>query len=372
MELEDGAGGPPPPAPAPPAPGPKAVRRSRRAAAAKRVNHAQRDRELEAALRDAEREGDRARAARRGAPKAGAPSAADMSQALAALAKAEEQLAARTRQLDRVTARNALLEQELLELRKRPAADPVDGVPPQAKKRKEGEEAAAAAAPAAPEDQRDWAGLPTEVLLDVARRLQRSTHARYAARKRKLGERVNGPRDPGVADDPSLGVHGLFAFAMVCKGWRAAQVQVGKLKTRATCVLDHHHLPLLLWALRQGLPTVPPDVYSGYYRRRTTAKTNLCDLAAFVGFAGGLRYLHAATGTHALKSMKVTKNTTTHALRGGCVEVSRTCCCASLVARKRTDARVQVLEFLDSPSMKWSTPVSGTCCWWHIPGGEED
>ena len=315
------------------------------------MNHAQRDRELEAALRDAEREGDRARAARRAKPlKAGPPSAADMSQALAALAKAEEQLAARTRQLDRVTARNALLEQELLgkeqellELRKRPAAaEPGDGdgAAPQAKKRKEGEEEAAAAAPAAPEDQRDWAGLPTEVLVDVARRLQRSTHARYAARKRKLGERVNGVL--GAADDPSLDVHGLFAFAMVCKGWRAAQVRVGngKLKTRATCVLDHHHLPLLLWALRQGLPTVPPDTgyrYSGYYRRRTTAKTNLCDLAAFVGFAGGLRYLHAATGTHALKSLKVTKNTTTHALRGGCVEV---------------------LEFLDSPSMKWSTPVS--------------
>ena len=117
-------------------------------------------------------------------------------------------------------------------------------------------EAPGAAPGVAPEDWRDWAGLPEHVLVKVAGKVISQTEAGWAAWfkniitnwsqdliQRKMAQRK---RDGNC----------LFVFARVCKEWRKAQLKVGgRLRTRVKSdVILPGQVELLKWALAEGCP----------------------------------------------------------------------------------------------------------------------
>ena len=113
----------------------------------------------------------------------------------------------------------------------------------------------AAAGGVAPEDWRDWAGgLPDEVLATVAGKVVAQTEAGWAAFLKGRGcsegwiqaEMARRKRDGNC----------LFVFALVCKGWRKAQLKVGgPLRTRVKSdVILPGSVALAKWALAEGCP----------------------------------------------------------------------------------------------------------------------
>ena len=85
-----------------------------------------------------------------------------------------------------------------------------------------------------PEERRDWAGgLPDEVLVKVAETLVAKNEADWAAvldPDDYLGEKYIQEK----LAKRKLEGNCLFVFALVCKGWREAQLEVGgRLRTRA-------------------------------------------------------------------------------------------------------------------------------------------
>ena len=92
---------------------------------------------------------------------------------------------------------------------------------------------AAAAAGVAPEDWRDWAGgLPAEVLETVAGKVVAQTEAGWGAFLKGVLSWTEERIQEEMADRKCDG-NCLFVFAMVCRGWRKAQLKVGApLRTR--------------------------------------------------------------------------------------------------------------------------------------------
>ena len=103
----------------------------------------------------------------------------------------------------------------------------------------------------------DWAGLPEDLLVKVADTLVAQTVAGWAARLKR--------HDPGWWTEERIEKQmgkwkrdgkGLFVFAMVCRGWRKAQLKVGgPLRTRVwSDVLLPRSVALVKWALAEGCP----------------------------------------------------------------------------------------------------------------------
>ena len=106
-------------------------------------------------------------------------------------------------------------------------------------------QAAAAAAGVAPEAWRDWGGrlgneLPVDVLAVIAKKFVALNDATYAALLQYqddndpfqdeddyVDEREQHKQKQLAARKRESASRGLFIFAMVCKGWRAAQLRVG-------------------------------------------------------------------------------------------------------------------------------------------------
>ena len=114
---------------------------------------------------------------------------------------------------------------------------------------------AVAAYGVAPEDWRDWAGgLPDEVLEKVAGKVVAQNEAGCAAQLKEDGyseeyiqeEMAKRKRDGNC----------LLVFALVCKGWRKAQLKVGgPLRTRVKSdVILPGSVALAKWALAEGCP----------------------------------------------------------------------------------------------------------------------
>ena len=104
------------------------------------------------------------------------------------------------------------------------------------------------------EDWRDWAGLPADVLAKVASTLVAQTEAGWAAQLKREGygewfiqKKMAWRKHEGNC---------LFVFALVCKGWRQAQLKVGgPLRTRVYFdVLLPGSVALVKWALAEGCP----------------------------------------------------------------------------------------------------------------------
>ena len=114
-----------------------------------------------------------------------------------------------------------------------------------------------ALAPGAPpeEERRDWAGLPIELLAKIAETHVARTEAGWAAWLRELGRDEREIRWE-MEDREREGNCSLFVFAMVCKGWRKAQLKVGgPLRTRVpSVVLLPGSVALAKWALAEGCP----------------------------------------------------------------------------------------------------------------------
>ena len=138
------------------------------------------------------------------------------------------------------------------------------------------EPAAGAPAPAPARTSPNWAGLPTGVLALVAARLAADADRaaaflpreklRYSWDGEESSECILNGHQSYWRDDrggkPDQQRDGLLAFAMACKPFRAAQVQLGgQLRTRIGGLMRHERedvgLGLVLWAVREaGCPTV--------------------------------------------------------------------------------------------------------------------
>ena len=106
---------------------------------------------------------------------------------------------------------------------------------------------------------RDWAGgLPDEVLEKMAAKVVAQNEAGWAARLKEGGWSEWAIRKT-MADRKRDG-NCLFVFAMVCKGWRKAQLKLGgPLRTRVPSdVLLPGSVTLVKWALAEGCPRQHP------------------------------------------------------------------------------------------------------------------
>ena len=121
----------------------------------------------------------------------------------------------------------------------------------------EGPDAPGDAAAAAPEARSGWAGLPEDLLMKVAGKLVAQNEAGWAA---DLKERIPAYWTGGVHQRRMVQRkregNCLFVFALVCKGWRKAQLKVrGPLRTRVPSdVIAPGRVELAKWALAEGCP----------------------------------------------------------------------------------------------------------------------
>ena len=109
----------------------------------------------------------------------------------------------------------------------------------------------------APEDLRDWAGLPEHLLMKVAGTLVAQTEAGEAARLKEVNPTVwTAERLQVKMAKRKVDGNCLFVFARVCKGWRKAQLKVGgPLRTRVESdVILPGSVALAKWALAEGCP----------------------------------------------------------------------------------------------------------------------
>ena len=113
----------------------------------------------------------------------------------------------------------------------------------------------------APEEWRDWAGLPEDVLAKVAGAFVAQTEAGWAAYlKTTPTEFPDFWTEEEIQKRMALrerdGNCCLFVFALVCKTWRKAQLEVGgPLRTRVESdVLLPGQVGLVKWALAEGCP----------------------------------------------------------------------------------------------------------------------
>ena len=137
------------------------------------------------------------------------------------------------------------------------------------------------------EEWRDWAGLPEDLLVKVAGKLVAQTEAGWAARlkemnpdswaEEKIQERMAERERDGNC---------LFIFALVCKGWRKAQLKVGgPLRTRVRSdVILPGSVALAKWALAEGCPRDDGD---GFTMAHTAAWCGHLQLVKWLCGEGG-------------------------------------------------------------------------------------
>ena len=112
----------------------------------------------------------------------------------------------------------------------------------------------------APEDWRDWAGLPEDVLGKVASTLVAQDEAAQLAYLREKWWATHSSNMEEMVQEFMAGQkrkgNCLFVFARVCKGWRKAQLKVGgPLCTRVKgVVIEPGSVALAKWALAEGCP----------------------------------------------------------------------------------------------------------------------
>ena len=106
----------------------------------------------------------------------------------------------------------------------------------------------------APEDLRDWAGLPEDLLVKVAAKVVAQNEAGWAAQQKRNGYREEVIQEEMAARKREGNC--LFIFARVCKGWRKTQLKVGgRLRTRVVSdVIKPGSAALAKWALVEGCP----------------------------------------------------------------------------------------------------------------------
>ena len=112
---------------------------------------------------------------------------------------------------------------------------------------------------AAPRARSDWANLPADLLGKVAETLVAQTEAGWAA-----WLMVWNCSDEDIQEEMEIRKRDgncLFMFAMVCKGWRKAQLKVGgPPRTRVgSDVLLPGSVALAKWALAEGCPRESPN-----------------------------------------------------------------------------------------------------------------
>ena len=130
-----------------------------------------------------------------------------------------------------------------------------------------------------PNQWRDWVeGLPPDILLAILHKVVRSEEAAFAVRCKHDPTLASKP----LSDEPTA-AHGLLAFAMVCKGWRKAQLKVGPLRSRVSDVMAKGSVELLEWASEiMGCPKKRP---------RGDARRLVCDLRGMAALTGNLPVL---------------------------------------------------------------------------------
>ena len=153
-----------------------------------------------------------------------------------------------------------------------------------------------------PEEWRDWAELPADVLEKVAGKVVAQTEAGWAAHLKEWGwseERIQ----EEMAKRKRKG-NCLFVFARVCKGWRKAQLKVGgPLRTWVGLdVIAPGSVALVKWALGEGCPRDD----GGYTMAHAAAEHGHLELVKWLCEEGGLamdEYLMewaAESGNHEL------------------------------------------------------------------------
>ena len=105
-----------------------------------------------------------------------------------------------------------------------------------------------------PEEPRDWAGLPADLLVKVAGKVVAQTEAGWAAKFEEDGWVEEDIQE--VMGQRKRDGNCLFIFARVCKNWRKAQIKVGgRLCTRVESdVIGPGSVALAKWALAEGCP----------------------------------------------------------------------------------------------------------------------
>ena len=112
----------------------------------------------------------------------------------------------------------------------------------------------------APEDLRDWAGLPEVLLVKVAGKLVAQKEATYAAWLRQLYPNWTEERIQEMMEERKRAGNCLFVLARVCKPWRKVQLEVGgPLCTRVySDVIKPGSVALAKWALAEGCSRESP------------------------------------------------------------------------------------------------------------------
>ena len=137
-----------------------------------------------------------------------------------------------------------------------------------------------------PEEWRDWAGgLPDEVLAKVASTLIAQTEAGWAAKLMEWDwseEEIQEEMEERKRDGNCC----LFVFALVCRGWRKAQLKVGgPLRTRVySDVAMPGQVALVKWALAEGCPR---DGGYGYTMAKVAAELGHLELVKWLCGEGG-------------------------------------------------------------------------------------
>ena len=160
----------------------------------------------------------------------------------------------------------------------------------------EGPEAPGAGGGSNPRPGPDWAGgLPALVLEKVARTLVAQTEAGWAAwlERRFGGCFTEGQIQEEMAKRKREG-NCLFVFALVCKGWRKAQLKVGgPLRSRVLSdVIMPGGLELAKWALAEGCPREgggypPPRGVYGFTMAHSAADHGHGELVRWLCGEGG-------------------------------------------------------------------------------------
>ena len=200
-----------------------------------------------------------------------------------------------------------------------------------------------AAAAVAPEDWRDWAGLPEDVLAKVASTLVAETEAGWAAQRKELGWSEEEIQEE-MAKRKRDGNCCLFVLARVCKDWWKAQLKVGgPLRTRVMSdVILPGRAALAKWALAEGCPRKNEEV--GDNMVHVAAEYGHLELVKWLcgegGFAMDKYVMRYAAGSGNLELVKW--------LRGeGCPWDWRTCLYA--VAK----GHVEVLRWARENGCEW-------------------
>ena len=206
-------------------------------------------------------------------------------------------------------------------------------------------EGPAAPGGAAPRPGPDWAGLPEDLLVEVAGKLVAQTEAGWAAwckegspdwwtEERLQEQMAKRERDGNCC---------LFVFARVCKHWRKAQLKVGgPLRTRVDSdVLLPGSVAMVKWALAEGCPRERNMWYTMAHAAAEYGQVELVEwLCGEGGFAMDESVMNSAAHGGNLELVRW--------LRGeGCSWSTWTCQCAAEAGR------LGILEWLRANGCPW-------------------